>query len=146
MLAEAGPIDGSEPEYTIEELQEGKPLMVYRYIDGLMEAKDDNYKFSQAFEIKILSKKKIIAQLNKKWRSKKAPIDIDADRKDKKNQARLEFWSYIETKMGVLSLKDRMSSRNFTNRMKQYEKKNRLLAKKEIKKIQAEQKKKTAKK
>ncbi len=121
----------------MEELQNAKPLLVYHFIDGLTQANDKNYKFSQAFEIKILSKDRVIAVINEKWRAKKVPIDIDAERKDKKNQARIEFWSYTGVKMGALTLKSSMSSRSFTTKLRSYAAKNKALCKKEIKRLEA---------
>jgi hypothetical protein len=49
---------GAKPseEWTIDELKAAKPLFVYRFVDQLTDASDENYQFSQAFEIKILAK------------------------------------------------------------------------------------------
>ena len=127
--------EADEP-FTIEELEIGKPLMVYRFIDQLMEAGDDNYKFSQAFEVKILAKEKVVARINENWRAKKSPVDIEADRKKEENQAGVLFYSYTESKLGELGVKSSMSSRNFITALTKYEKKNKLLATKEIKRLE----------
>ena len=123
-------------EWTIEELKAAKPLMVYRYIDNLMDASDENYKFSQSFEVKILAKTKVIDRVNKSWRCKRSPIDIEADRSEKKNQSAITFYAYTGQKLGQLSLKSRMSSRNFLTALSKYEKKNKLLCNKEIKRLE----------
>ena len=123
-------------EWTIEELKAAKPLMVYRYIDNLMDASDENYKFSQSFEVKILAKEKVIEQINAKWMCKRSPIDIEADRKDKKNQSSIVFYAFTGQKMGELGLKSRMSSRNFLTTLSKFEKKNKLLCGKEIKRLE----------
>ena len=126
----------ADEPFTIEELENGKPLMVYRFIDQLMEAGDDNYKFSQKFEVKILSKEKVVARINEGWRAKKSPVDIEADRKKPENQAGVLFYSFTEDKLGELGLKSSMSSRNFITALTKYEKKNKLLATKEIKRLE----------
>lgn len=128
--------DASTEEWTIDELKAGKPLLVYRYLDGSMDAALESYKFSQAFEIKILAKEKVIEQLNANWRAKRSPIDPEADQKKEENQAAILFYSFTGQKLGTLDIKSRMSSRNFITTLKKYESKNSALCAKEIKRLE----------
>jgi hypothetical protein len=129
---------GAKPseEWTIDELKAAKPLFVYRFVDQLTDASDENYQFSQAFEIKILAKDEVIKQINDGWRAKRSPIDIEADRKKDENQAGIAFYSYTGQKMGSLSLSSRMSTRNFITTLSKYEKENRKICDKEIKRLE----------
>jgi hypothetical protein len=101
-----------------------------------MDSSLDSYKFSQAFEVKILAKEKVVAQLNKSWRAKRSPIDAEADQKKAENQAAILFYSFTGKKLGELSLKSRMSSRNFITTLKKFEAKNKNLCGKEIKRLE----------
>jgi hypothetical protein len=98
----------ADKEWTEEELKAGKPLLVYYYIDGLdmtNGAGDPNFKFSQSLEMGGFAEK-VLDEVNDHWRCKKVGIPMDADRKDAKNQARLEFWSFTERKLGDITLKE----------------------------------------
>jgi hypothetical protein len=105
-------------------------------VDGLSEAGSDNYKFSQAFEVKVLSKDDIIARINESWRARKSPIEDGADAKKPENQVGVEFWAFTGQKLGAIDINDSMSSRNFSTALKRYESKNRAVCDKEIKRLE----------
>jgi hypothetical protein len=68
-------------------------------------AGDPNFKFSQSLEMGGFAEK-VLVELEQYWRCKKVGLPLDADRKDPKNQARLEFWSFTEKKVGDITLKE----------------------------------------
>lgn len=74
-------------------------------MDAKNGANDPSFKFSQSLEFGGLGER-VIEELNANWRCKKVGLDLDADRKDPKNQARLEFWSFTGVKMGDITLKE----------------------------------------
>lgn len=104
-------------------------------------ASDANYKFSQSFEMGGLGEK-VIEELNANWTCKKVPIPLDADRKLAKNQTRIEFWSFTESKLGDITLKEsgRLSPGSLKAELKTLRAKNVTLCAKEIKRIEAAQK------
>lgn len=136
-----GPATG-ESEWTVEELKASKPTLVYFYVEGMDATngtKDDSYKFSQSFEMGCLAEK-VVEQINKAWKCKKVGLDLDADRKLEKNQARIEFWSFTKVKMGDVTLKETnlINPGPFKALLTKYQAKNAELCAKEIKRIEAE--------
>lgn len=132
--------EAAAPEWTKEELENGKPLLLYYFVEGVMDAGNDNYKLSQAFEVKVLAKDKVIEQINDNWRAKKVGLDMEADLSKAENQARIEFWSFTGVKMGDINIKDRVSSRAVMTTLNQMEAKNRNLCKAAIKDLEKAEK------
>ena len=131
-----------EREWTVEELKNAKPILLYFYVEG-MDGKnspdDASYKFSQSFELGGLSEK-VIRKLNEGWRCKKVGIDINADRKQSKNQARIEFWSALGSRMGDVTVKESARLSSLEVDLNHMRDKNTALCQKEIKRIEAAQK------
>ena len=107
---------------------------------GNTDANVEGYAFSQALEVKVFQKDKVIDQINKNWRAKKVGLDVESDKKKSENQTRLDFYSFTGTKMGGLTTKDKVSSRTVLTRLKKYEAKNKGLCKKEIKRLEKQAK------
>lgn len=124
-------------EWTKEELEAGKPLLVYYFVDGLMDATNDNYDLSQAFEVKVLTKDDIVEEINENWRARKAPLDGEGDAKKLENQARIEFYAFTGEKMGDITIKDKLSSRKMKTSLKKYRAKNAKYVKAELKRLEA---------
>ena len=127
-----------EEEWTIEELKEGKPLFLYYFVSGMEDPTDDNYKLSRKLEMMTFNEEKIIKRLNEDWRAKKVGLDLEEDLTEKKNQARLEFWSFTKVKMGVITVKEDkfLKSRLFLAKLKKYEKQNKKFCDKEVKRLE----------
>lgn len=136
------PVTGDESTWTVEELKAGKPILLYYFVDGMdgsNGANDPSYKFSQSFEMGGLSEK-VVGELNEKWRCKKIGLDLDADRKQAKNQARIEFWSFTGVKMGDITVKEQGRLSSLEVDLKQMRVKNAAICAKEIKRVEALQK------
>jgi hypothetical protein len=135
-----------ENEWTVDELKAGKPFLVYYYVAQKADAKpgagcsDDNYGFAQKAEFQAFGGDKTIETINTRWIPKKIEIDADADHKLEKNQARIEFWSFTQKKLDVITLKARaqLSGSAFDVKLKQLESKNRDVCTAEIKRINDE--------
>ncbi len=137
-------------EWTVDDLKSGKPLLVYRYLDGLTadqireldlpKGAEESLKFSQAFEVKVLSKDDVIARINEAWRAKKSPIDPESDTSKPENQASITFYAFTGQKLGSMDVKDSISSRAFGTALKRYEAKNRALCDQEIKRLEEQEK------
>lgn len=132
------------PEWTVEELKSGKPMMVYYYV-AVADAKtakmtEENYKFARKTEMSAFSNDSI-DRLNKNWVPKKVEIAADADLKIEKNQARIEFWSFTGKKIDSVTQKNQqaLNPSDFEIRLKALEKKNREICDNEIKRLQAEE-------
>ena len=139
MLVKAPAAEATEPEWTVEELQSAKPVMVYFYVDGLTQkSDDDSFKFASTWEQGCLVDK-VVDEVNAQWVSRKVGLDIEADRKLEKNQARIEFWSFTKVKMATISVTERnlLNPGPFKAMLKKYELKNEALCMKEIKRIEA---------
>jgi hypothetical protein len=133
-----------ESAWSVEELKAGKPLLVYWYVDGLDEtngANDPNLKFARSFEFGGLGER-VVEELNANWRCKKVGIELEADRKQEKNQARIEFWSFTGTRMGDITLKEagRLAANTLKGTLKAMRAKNAEVCGREIKRIEALQK------
>ena len=124
--------------WTVDELKAAKPVMVYYFVDGITDAGDDNYKFSSSWEQGCLVEK-VVAQINSDFTARKFPIALDADRKQAKNQARIEFWSFTNVKMATVSITDRslLNPSPFKALLRKYSMKNTDLCAKEIKRLEA---------
>jgi hypothetical protein len=136
------------PTWTAEELKSAKPLLVYYFVDGLTDEKDDSYKLSQRFETVGLPAEGVLPAIKSDWRAKKVAIDAKANRKDAKNQARVEFWSYTGTKVAEIGAKDedQAGAKPLLAKLNSSVAKNRDLCKAELKKLDdAAKAKKTAK-
>lgn len=132
----------TEPTWTIDELKSAKPILVYYYVEGMDAsngAKDPSFKFSQSFEMGGLGER-VVTELNENWRCKKVGLDLDADRKEEKNQARIEMWSMTGVKLGVIGLRSDLSQSGLMKAMKTARAKNTAVCAREIKRIEAEQK------
>ena len=55
ILADGADAEKVEKEYTVSELESGKPLLVYYVRQGMTDASHPEYKFSQSFEVKVLA-------------------------------------------------------------------------------------------
>lgn len=92
-----------EDASTIEELKESRPLLVYYYVAGEDDFKNDNYKFSNKFETQLLGISKVVEMLNDKFTCTKVALSKEADMKQVKNQARIEMWSATKVKIGEIT-------------------------------------------
>ena len=113
-------------------------MFLYFYVDGLdgKNGPDDpNYKFAQSFENGGLNEK-VIEDLNTNWRAKKVGLDFDANRKEAKNQARIEFWSFTGVKMDDITVKQNsFSPRELKIKLKEMRTKNAEICAREIKRM-----------
>ena len=134
----------TETEWTVEELKAAKPALLYFYVEG-MDGKnapnDENYKFSQSFENGGLGEK-VVGEINDHWRAKKVGLSLEADRKEEKNQARIEFWSFTGVKLGNITIKEsnQLSGNSLKASLKQLRAKNDDMCAREIKRIEERQK------
>ena len=135
-----------DEQWTVDELKKSKPLLVYYYVEGMTqgcdEAKDDlSYDFSRRLELGALVDK-TVEEITANWRAKKVGLDLDADRKIEKNQARLEFWSFTNVKMGDITVKEQnlLNPGPLRATLKKYDAKNTEICAKEIARIEARQK------
>jgi hypothetical protein len=105
-------------------------------MDAKNGAKDPNFKFAQSLEIGGLGER-VIEELNNNWRCKKVGIDFDADHKELKNQARIEFWSFTGVKMGDITLKEDklLNPGPLKAALKNYRAKNTTVCAKEVKRM-----------
>jgi hypothetical protein len=126
------------PTWTAAMVKSGKPLLVYCFVKDLTDAKDDSYKLSQRFETVGLVGEGVVPAIKKDWRAKKVSLDVTADRKETKNQARLEFWSYTGTKLGEIAAKndDQAGAKALLARLTSLAAKNRDLCAKEAKRLE----------
>jgi hypothetical protein len=133
------PADAVEEfEWTAEDLKAGKPMMVYYFV-GETKPTEANYKICRKTEMSAFSND-AIERINKNFVAKKVEIDIDADRKLAKNQARIEFWSFTGKKMDTVAQKNQqiLNPSDFETRLKEMEKKNREICNAEIKRMNDE--------
>jgi hypothetical protein len=130
--------DKAAPTWTAADLKAAKPLLVYYFVDGLTDAKDDSYKLSQKFEMTGLASDVVLNGIKTSWRAKKVALDAKADRKDAKNQARLEFWSYTGAKMSTIAAKDenQADAKPLATKLTAMAAKNKDLCNAEIKKLE----------
>ena len=129
----------AEKELTVDELKNGKPVMVYYFV-AEKKPTEDNFKFSRKTEFSAFSND-AVERINKNFVPKKVEIDADADRKIEKNQARIEFWSFTGTRITTVNGKNQqvLNPSDFVTKLKEVETKNREICNLEIKRIQAEQ-------
>ena len=134
----AAPDKTPRTDLTVEDLKSGKPLLVYYFVDGLTDAKDDSYKLSQRFEMTGLAADNVLSSIKNGWRAKKVPLDAKAARKDPKNQARIEFWAFTGAKMSEIAAKDenQADAKPLLAKLTTLATKNRDLCAKEIKRIE----------
>ena len=130
--------EAAAPSWTAADLKTAKPLMVYYFVDGLTDPKDDSYKLSQRFETVGLVGDGVLPALKRDWRAKKVALDAKADRKDAKNQARLEFWSFTGVKLAAIAAKDdeQAGVKPLLAKLASLTAKNRDLCAKEIKRME----------
>ena len=136
----------AEPEWTVEELKSGKPMMVYYFVAAVTETgkspdcTEANYKFARKTEMSAFSNDNV-ERINKNWVPKKVEIAADADHKVEKNQARVEFWSFTGKRLDSVTLKNQqhLNPSDFEIKLKSREKKSRELADAEIKRITDEE-------
>jgi hypothetical protein len=137
----------AEPEWTADELKSGKPMMVYYYIavdpkdTKAIKAVEEDYNFSRKAETSAFSGESTVQAINTNWVPQKIEIDAASDRKDEKNHARIEFWSFTGKKMDVITLKNSqfLAGGEFDRRLKSLDKKNREICNLEIKRIHDEE-------
>lgn len=111
-------------------------------VQGCDEAKnDESFEFSRRLELGALQDK-TIEEIKANWRAKKVGLDLDADRKLEKNQARIEFWSFTDVKMGDITLKEQnlLNPSPLRATLKNYARKNAEICAKEIARIEARRK------
>jgi len=133
-----------EEKWTVDELKAGKPMMVYYFIPNPADMKDIkptevNYKFARKAEFSAFQGD-TVERINKNWVPKKVELITDGDRKEEKNQARIEFWSFTGKKIDTIAAKNQqaLNPSDFESRLKDLEKKNREIANAEIKRINDE--------
>ena len=109
-------------------------------MDAKNGADDPSFKFAQTFEFGGLGER-VVSELNDNWRAKKVGLDLDADRKIAKNQARIEFWSFTGIKMGDINLKEtgQLNPGPMKAALKNARAKNGEICAKEIKRIEEQQ-------
>ena len=135
-----------EKTWTVDELKSGKPMMVYYFIPNPADVKakidcgEVNYNFARKAEFGAFQKDQTVERLNKTWVPKKVELARDADLKEAKNQARIEFWSFTGKKIDVIAAKNQqaLNPSDFETRLKDIEKKNREICNAEIKRINDE--------
>ncbi len=133
-----------EAEWTVEELTDAKPTFLYYYRNNNTDRNmhEDEYEFSRRFEMGL--QEKTITRLNEKWRAKKLPIDMDVELKKREEMTRIELWSAMETKMKALTIKKNdqklLGAGPLMRILRKYEKVNKNLCKKEIKRLEKIQK------
>ena len=133
-----------EKTWSVDELKNGKPMMVYYFIPNPADMKEvkcteANYKFSRKAEFSAFAGD-TVDRINKSWVPKKVELARDADVKDEKNQARIEFWSFTGKKIDLIGAKNQqaLNPSDFETRLKDIEKKNREICNAEIKRINDE--------
>ena len=148
VVATAKPADAAadDEEWTVEELKKAKPLFLYYFVDGLTqgceEAKDEpSFDFSRRLELGGFADK-VVEEIQANWRAKKVGLELDADRKLEKNQARIEFWSFTKVKMGSISIKEQnlLNPGPLRAQLKKYALKNSEICAREIAGIEARRK------
>ena len=131
----------TEHELTVDELKNGKPMMVYFFVPVAdpkkVDAGAESYKFSQKTEFSAFQGANV-ERINKNWVPKKVELDADADRKLEKNQARIEFWSFTGRKLATVTMKNQqlLNPSDFLIKLKEIEAKNREICNEQIKRIQ----------
>ena len=91
-----------EAPVDLDALAKAKPLFIYFYVEPITDPNDANYKFSHKFEVSVLNED-IVNLLNKNYTCKKVALPADGDMKLVKNQARIEVWSPLNKKIGLLT-------------------------------------------
>ena len=126
-----------EAEWTIEELKTAKPLMIYFFVN-IDDPTDDNYKLSRKLEMGAFGADKVVERIKEDWRAKKIGLDMEEDLKEPKNQARVEFWSFMNTKMDTITVKETklLKARTFVAKLKKFQRANTKLAQAEIKRLE----------
>ena len=135
--------DGME-EWTVEELQDAKPILLYYVRLNNTDPKlfEDEYNFSRRFEMGL--QEKVLKRLNERWRCKKVALDLDTEYEKAEEMTRIEMWSSIETKMKVITAKKKdqklLGGGPMARILRKYEKVNKTIVGKEIKRIEAREK------
>ena len=129
-----------ESEWTIEELTDAKPIFLYYYRNNNTDRNlhEEEYSFSRRFEMGLQGK--TVERLNEKWRCKKIPLALDAELKKDEEKTRIELWSAIDTKMKTLTVQKKhqklLGAGPLARTLRKYEKVNKGLCEKEIKRLQ----------
>ena len=99
---------------------------------------DDNYKLSRKLEMGAFGADKVVEKIKKEWRAKKIGLDMEEDLKEPKNQARVEFWSFMNTKMDTIGIKETklLKARTFIAKLKKFTRANDKLVQAEIKRLE----------
>ena len=99
---------------------------------------DPNYKLSRKLEMGAFGADKVVEQIKTKWRAKKIGLDMEEDLKLEKNQARVEFWSFLNTKMDTITVKETklLKARTFVAKLKKFTRANDKLVQVEIKRLE----------
>ena len=115
--------DAAQDEWTIEELKDAKPLLMY-YFRSETNPQADAYKFSRKLELGSMQDK-VVEQIQKNWRCKK--------------QTRVEFWSFTGSRMGEITYKQQqiLNAGPLRVKLKQMQDKNRQICDREIKRLEA---------
>ena len=138
ILASEASAEEEAQEWTVEELEDAKPMFLYFFRQGLMDPMHDEYKFSRRFEMGL--QEKLITQINENWRPKKEGLDLEEEIEKVEERTRIELWSAIETKMKVITMtkKDQkmLAAGPMVRLLKKYEKVSKGLVNKEIKRLE----------
>ncbi len=90
----------------LDALSKSKPLFVYYYVALTKDrVGDPNFQFASKFEQGTLGQE-TIEFLNKNFICKRVEIPMDADLKVAKNHARLEIYSQLGKKMGLIGIEN----------------------------------------
>ena len=129
----------AKPQWTAKQLKAAKPLMVYYFVEADRAVSDADYDFAKKVEIGAFSDD-IVTQINKAWIAKRVAIAGDADHKQAKFQARLEFYAFTGQKLDSITQKEQaaLSGTAFANKLKEFERKNRDFCDAELKKLEAQ--------
>ena len=99
---------------------------------------DENYKLSRKLEMGAFGADKVVERIKEDWRAKKIGLDMEEDLKEPKNQARVEFWSFLNTKMDTITVKETklLKARTFIAKLKKFVRANDKLVQVEIKRLE----------
>ncbi len=131
---------GEDYDAAIEALKAKKPLLVYYFVEGVVDPMNDNYTFSRKFEMGVLGISKVVDFLNKEFVCRKIALPAEADMKVAKNQARIEIYGATNTLIGTIGrdADGLLNSAPFTAFAKVRIAKSDSLAKKEIARLEKE--------
>lgn len=130
------------PAWTVKDLEDAKPLLVYYFVEGLTDPEDESCTLSRSFETAALANDDVVTSLQEDWRAKRVALDAKKKRKEPKDKARLEFWSFTNVKLGEITTRDDgvLAPKRLLAKLSSLAAKNSDLCKREIERIEAEAK------